>query len=406
MPAPARWRQRRLGLVSISGGLCEIGADLAEENGLELANFSEATLAALRKSLPAYGTAANPLDLTGAAMLRPAIFTETLEAVGNDPDVGLIALANLEIGTRPQDIPPFQIERLEMVRQGLAKSKAPGIVITPSLSPVTDATRAVVEKSGITYLSAGIHHGLSAIERAFWWSARLEERRARGKAPAMAARPAALASEKAALAYLKDAGVPVVPAVAVTSADEAMAAAEKVGFPVVLKIDSPDIQHKTEMGGVVLGLKDAAAVRQAYDAMLLAVRQRAPQAAIAGALVAPQRERGLELFVGTLRDPDWGPAIGLGLGGIWVETLKDVSWRLLPVTPDDVLQMLAELRATKLLDGYRGGPPVDRAAVAAAVTKIGAAALSLGPSLVSLEINPLYARGATAEALDALAVFD
>jgi hypothetical protein len=114
---------------------------------------------------------------------------------------------------------------------------------------------------------------------------------------------------------------------------------------------------------------------------------------------------GVELFVGVLRDPLWGPAIAVGLGGIWVEALRDTAIRLLPVAPEEVLEMLAELRGARLLDGYRGSPPVDRRAVAEAVARIGDAALALGPDLTSLEVNPLLATATGAEALDALAVW-
>ena len=124
-----------------------------------------------------------------------------------------------------------------------------------------------------------------------------------------------------------------------------------------------------------------------------------------GILVAPMRQGGLELFVGTVRDPQWGPGLAVGLGGIWVEALRDTSLRLLPVTPAEVKDMLAELRGARLLDGWRGAPAADRDAIAEAVAAIGNAALALGPELVSLEVNPLRVDGRTVEALDALAVW-
>ena len=122
--------------------------------------------------------------------------------------------------------------------------------------------------------------------------------------------------------------------------------------------------------------------------------------------MSPMRSTGVELFVGTMRDPQWGPAIAVGLGGIWVEALEDTSLRLLPVTAADVEEMLSELRGRKLLDGFRGAAAVDRTAMAKVIAAIGDAALALGPQLVSLEINPLLVDGARAEALDALAIWD
>jgi hypothetical protein len=131
-----------------------------------------------------------------------------------------------------------------------------------------------------------------------------------------------------------------------------------------------------------------------------------PDAHIDGIVVAPMRKDGLELFVGTLRDPQWGAVLAVGLGGIWVEALQDTSLRVLPVTPADVVEMLGELRGSKLLDGWRGAPAADRDAVAKVVAAIGNAALALGPALVSLEVNPLRVLGSEVEALDALAVWN
>jgi succinyl-CoA synthetase beta subunit len=131
-----------------------------------------------------------------------------------------------------------------------------------------------------------------------------------------------------------------------------------------------------------------------------------PDAMIEGVLVSPMRGQGVELFVGTLRDPVWGPAITVGFGGVFVELLKDTAVRLLPVSADDVVEMLGELRGKALLAGFRGAPPVDVPALAHTITAIGDAALALGPELVSLEVNPLLAIGARVEALDGLTVWE
>ena len=186
------------------------------------------------------------------------------------------------------------------------------------------------------------------------------------------------------------------------SADEAVAAARVLDSAVVLKILSPDIAHKTEVGGVALNLRGDDAVRGAYDRMMNSVKAAKPDAQIEGVIISPMRGAGVELFVGTMRDPLWGSAILVGLGGVWIEALKDTSMRLLPINEQDALDMLGELRGGKLLDGFRGAPPVDRAKVARAIVAIGQAALALGPDLVSMEINPLLAASDRIEALDGL----
>jgi succinyl-CoA synthetase beta subunit len=190
------------------------------------------------------------------------------------------------------------------------------------------------------------------------------------------------------------------------SEHEAVAAARDFGGPTVLKIASPQILHKSEVGGVALDLVGDEAVADAYRQMLRQVARLRPEATTDGVIVSPMRRARVELFVGTMRDPLWGPVIAVGLGGVWVEALKDTSLRVLPVVADDVLEMLAELRGSKLLDGFRGLPSVDRTTVADVVVRIGNCALALGPELQSLEINPFGVAGTNVEALDALVIWN
>jgi hypothetical protein len=212
-------------------------------------------------------------------------------------------------------------------------------------------------------------------------------------------------SEHQLLRHLGTSGVPVVQQVLAGSAAAAVQAAAAIAGPVVLKIASPDIAHKTEVGGVVLNLLGDAAVSAAFDAIMARASVAAPAARLDGVVVSPMRSGGIELLVGVHVDAQWGPVLAVGLGGVWVEVLKDTSLRTLPVDEEDVLEMLSELRAASLLDGYRGQAAVDRRALARAIVAIADAALDFGPALQTLEINPLLASGATIEALDALAVW-
>lgn len=197
--------------------------------------------------------------------------------------------------------------------------------------------------------------------------------------------------------------MPLVPAALVQSADEAVAAAEKFSFPSVLKICAAEIAHKSDIGGVALNLRSADEVRQAYDAVASAGRT-AVGSGVEGVLVSPMRPRGVELFAGITVDPSFGPTLAVGLGGIWIETLKDVSLRVLPSTEEDVVQMLQSLRASAILAGARGGPKVDLAKAAQAIHRIAEASLSLGGDLHTLEVNPLWCLEDRIEALDVLIV--
>jgi hypothetical protein len=178
-----------------------------------------------------------------------------------------------------------------------------------------------------------------------------------------------------------------------------------LGGRVALKIASPDIAHKTDVGAVRLRVEGDAQVSQAWTEIEASVHKAVPHARIEGVIVTPMRETGIELLVGTKRDADWGMVIAVGLGGIWVEALNDTAVRLLPVDRDDVLEMLASLRAAKVLLGFRGAPAADLIALADVIVNIGAAALALGPTAVALEVNPLLVAGSRVEALDGLVVW-
>ena len=185
-----------------------------------------------------------------------------------------------------------------------------------------------------------------------------------------------------------------------TSAAEAATLAKGMGFPVVMKIVSPDIVHKTDVGGVTVGLRSEADVRAAYDAMMASVAKRAPGAAISGVLLQQMRTGGREFIAGIVREPGFGPLIMFGLGGVMVEALRDVVFRMVPIGERDAGEMLDGIRGTKLLGELRGDPAVDRVALMGALRRIA----QLGndfPQIAELDANPLLASAAGVVALDA-----
>jgi succinyl-CoA synthetase beta subunit len=198
----------------------------------------------------------------------------------------------------------------------------------------------------------------------------------------------------------------VVPAELVHSADEAVEAVEaarRAGRPAALKICSAQITHKSDVGGVALGLSTDAEVRAGYEQVAAAGRSVAG-ARIDGVLVSPMRTGGVELLAGVTMDPAFGPVLALGLGGIWVEVLNDTSLRVLPVDPGEAQRMLAELRGLPLLRGARGARPADLDVLADVITVLGDAAMSLNGALRALEVNPLWVNGDQVEALDVLVI--
>lgn len=391
--------ERGMAIISISGGACEVIADAAEDVGLDLPAFAPETLSALRGVISSFGATFNPIDVTGAAVNDPTLFETILRIVARDPGVGLTACV-YDMPRGPEDY--LNREALTRIGAGLAAGAVPGLLVNQALRPVTAASRALMAELGIPAVTGGLDHAVRAFAAAQRWSRR---RRAVADdvAPvaALGARPA---SEREALDYLQSRGVATPPRVCATTAEEAVAAWRTMSGPVVLKIASAAIQHKSDIGGVKLNLDGAADVADAFAAIMAAAGAAYPDAPIDGCLVLPMRASGVELFVGTARSA-WGPVLAAGLGGVWIEALADTSLRLLPITDADAEAMLGELRGSRLLDGYRGQPAIDRAVVARTIRAIGDAALALGPDLVTLEVNPLLARGATAEALDALAVW-
>lgn len=217
---------------------------------------------------------------------------------------------------------------------------------------------------------------------------------------------AAFASEAGAKAALAQAGISVPSEHVVTSRDAALAAARALGYPVVLKIVSPDIAHKTEVGGVVVGLASDAQLAEAHDAMLARVAALAPQARITGVLVAPMLQGGTELILGARRDPVFGPVVMVGLGGIFAEVFHDVALQTAPVSEAQALAMLRSLRSFPLLDGARGRPRADVAAAAQAVAALSRFAVQHADQVAEIDINPLVVleAGRGAVALDALLV--
>jgi succinyl-CoA synthetase beta subunit len=275
-------------------------------------------------------------------------------------------------------------------------------MISHTLRPATEVTQRIVSDLGLPYCSAGIFHGLSALGRAWGWSEQQRREQSLWSPPAAARGPDQWpVTERLVLDHLASHGVPIVPAVLAKDEASAVAAARAVGGPVALKIASADILHKSDIGGVALNLIGDDAVAEAFRRVVAA----APDGArVDGVLVSPMRQRGLELFVGCTRDPQWGPVLAVGLGGIFVEVLQDVALRVLPVTPEEAGRMLGELKGAVMLRGQRGVPPADMDAVAQVVARIGDAAIALGPSLEALDVNPLWVRGSQVEALDGLAV--
>jgi acyl-CoA synthetase (NDP forming) len=206
--------------------------------------------------------------------------------------------------------------------------------------------------------------------------------------------------EPAAAALLAANGIDYVAHEVVSTAAEAVDAAARIGYPVVLKVVSPDIVHKSDVGGVLTGLSDAGGVRRGLDRLVADVRTRMPQAHIEGVLVCRQVSQGAEMIIGAIRDPTFGPTVMLGAGGVFTELFGDVAFRLAPLHPSEALDMLRELRAFQMLTGSRGSLPVDLGALARTAVLLGDL-MCADPDIAEVDLNPVRVFPEGCVALDA-----
>ena len=204
---------------------------------------------------------------------------------------------------------------------------------------------------------------------------------------------------------LEKAGISIVKAKLATSATEAVAISKELGFPVVLKVASPDIVHKSDIGGVKVGLNNATQVTKAYKEIMAAVKKKQPKAKIHGVSVQPMAKAGVEVIIGMTKDAQFGPVLMFGLGGILVEILKDVSFRIVPLEKKDAKEMIRDIKGYPVLEGYRGQLPSDVAALENMIMKV-SAFVEKTPEIKELDLNPVFAYNKGAVAVDARVVLE
>ena len=201
------------------------------------------------------------------------------------------------------------------------------------------------------------------------------------------------------------AGISVTETILAASKKEAVAVSEKIGFPVVLKIASPDITHKTDAGGVKIGLRNKADVNKAYAEIMASVRSVYPKAKIEGVTVQAVARPGIEIIIGVFKDPQFGPVIMFGLGGIFVEVLKDVAFRIIPIVRRDAAEMIKEIKGYNLLNGYRGHEPADIPVLENMLLKV-SDFVEKNPGIKEIDLNPVFAYKDSAVAVDARIVLE
>ncbi|MBN9564128.1 MAG: acetate--CoA ligase family protein [Alphaproteobacteria bacterium] len=389
---------KRVAVLTASGGFGVMMADAASAAGLTLPELSPSAQAKILEAVP-YASPRNPVDATAEMSSRPAILGRVLAAVLEDEgcDALMVQMSTALYLPRLRGV---YLKALRMVRE-----RFPSRVVMLCVRGPEDAVR---ELHALGFPTA------DSIDMCCATLAGLAGLAARTGRPPIAIDvakgkplpPEAFRHEAGAKRALAAEGVPVLPERLAQSSAAAAEAAAELGFPVVLKIASPDLPHKTEVDGVALDLASAEEVAAAFDAMLQRVAERAPTARIDGVLVAPMAGGGTELILGATRDPVFGPVVMAGFGGIFAEIVKDVAVRPAPVDEDEALAMLRSLKAFPLLDGARNRPRADLAAAASAIAALSRFAVAHADEVAEIDVNPLLVRadGQGAVALDALLV--
>ncbi|MGQ9558240.1 MAG: acetate--CoA ligase family protein [Desulfurispora sp.] len=387
--------------LNLSGGETGICADLAQLNGIELPDFQPATREQLRQILPYYATPDNPLDMTASLSYDASAYAKALETVMQDPNIGMLLLGYTLLEEISDPAIHYMYEGIEkVVRRGQVKPLAmipfagntrhPGYceklhqLGVPILPPAAYAFRI------LRYLSDFI--GYDPVIR-------LAEQPALTEKFSQHTRPW---SEWRSKQLLQAYGITVPREGIARTPEEAVNLARELGYPVAVKISCAQITHKSDAGGVVLNVQDDDGVRKAFDHIMSAMGQHYPHLEPEGVLVSKMQKPGLEVIIGIKNDPQFGPCILCGLGGVFVEVFRDTVLYPAPVCLPEALTMLQTLRAAPLLQGYRGGPALDQEALAQAIVNISRLASDHRHVIKEMDINPLFVYEKGICAVDAL----
>ncbi len=395
---------RRVAIVTNAGGPGILATDALEQAGLSMARFEIDTIHALEQYLPDAASAANPVDVLGDA--RADRYHFALEKVASDPNTdGLLVVltpqANTEIEATAEAVGQLASQSSKpilacfmgeaRIHDGIEILDRYGVPNYPFPERAAHALRAMAEYQEIKARPAPQYE-----------TSKFDRQAVQSVITRVHAEGRTSIGDSEAREIMQAYGLRIPRSEIADTPERAVEIASQIGYPVVLKIASPDILHKTDVGGVKVGLQNAEAVRDAFELMVYRAQRYVPEARIWGCLVQEMAPPGgLEVLVGMNRDPQFGPLVTFGLGGIYVETLKDVTFRIAPFSRQEAEEMIGEIRAHALLDGVRGKPAMDKKAIVEALLHMGQLVQDF-PNIVELDINPLmvYPRDQGAIAID------
>ncbi len=397
----------RIAMITVSGGAGILMTDECISGGMRLAELAPETVEQLRAFVPSYGSLGNPVDVTASIFNDLALIRRTLQAIVDDPGVDCIALLNASLqGEIATKIAAEIIAIAKTTDKPIAAAWSARDVMAKDAYAALDEARIPHYKSPVRCGRAfAAMSGYAEAKR------RIEAQRheqplvlKKTQSKQLLTNLATDVAEYQAKKVLAEYGIPVTQEELATTREQALVIAKKIGYPVAIKVQSPDISHKTEAKAVKLGLNTDAELAAAYDEVLANAKAYNAKAQLDGVLVQEMLRGGTEAILGITNDPLFGPAVMFGLGGIFAEIMKDVSFRLAPVTLSMAHEMIAEIKGYPLLAGARGRAHADVDALADAIVKLSALAVDLKDQVAELDINPLFvmARGKGVKAADAL----
>lgn len=374
--------------MSVSGGETIITADLAEEYGIEFPKFEDKTLKGLKELLPYYATPNNPLDMTASISYDSDKFASAIELVIGDENVDMIILGYTLLLDVVDPCIKYMTEGIEKVVNKIGH-------IPLVMMPFMENTRNTEYMNKLADLGVPIlptsSYGMSVMKKyKEFIDYNYEERTLELALPEAKDYERVFLSENKSKEILGDYGISVPKAKVVTSVDEAIAFAEENGFPLVMKIESDDIPHKSDIGGVKLNINSNEEVKAAYEEIIYNAETKAKGAKINGILIQEMLDKGIEVIVGINNDPTYGPMVLCGLGGVFVEIFKDVSLYPAPFNKAEAYKMIESLKGYTLLKGYRGSKEADLDELTDLLVKISEFAAENKDSVAELDINPVF----------------
>jgi acyl-CoA synthetase (NDP forming) len=390
----------RVGVLTVSGGAGIWGADTVSMQGLQVPELSKAIQSEIKQLLPSYGATRNPIDVTAQGVHSGGL-QKSIDLLDASSEVdAILVVLSLSSETRM----PFKQAELKPVIDAQNKP-----VVFYSYTLPSDFARRELAQSGVVVLSGLTHVGVAMRQLANYAKFKLAlpvDSSAFALRDISAHLKAPVFSEADSKALLRGAGIALSDEVLVSERDALDAAITRVGFPLVMKIQSPDIPHKSEVGGVRVGITTKGEAFTAYRELLESAQKHRPDASIQGVLVGPMAKKGVEIIIGTMLDAAFGPMIMVGLGGITTELFRDVIYRPAPVSATEASAMLAELKAAPLLNGFRGAAKADTPALSQLIAQISVLAARHANEISEIEINPVLVHpiGQGVTVVDALVV--